>query len=378
MGMTPSKERMNETIRWGIWGAGIIAEKVANDFRFAPGNQLYAVASRTFEHAKAFAARHQASASYNSLHALLADPQVDAVYIATPNHLHVGDCIACLEAGKAVLCEKPFALNFVEAERIAAAARSRGVFCMEAMWTRFIPAVVEAKRRVDAGELGRVRLLEGSFAHLAAAGDAGRLFDPQMGGGVLLDLGVYLLSMCQYLIGEPQSAKGVASLANSGVDDQSAYQLTYASGALANLAASLRVKGTNEFNIAGDLGSLRLHQPFCATRRLTFTAYAQPSAASASMQRSSKDKARQSLRNSRMAQTALDALAPLTSFVRGTRSVRFPFPGYGYQFQLLEVSQCLRQGKTESSIMPLADSLSVMRTMDQLRAQWGLRYPGEG
>jgi predicted dehydrogenase len=371
---------MANTIRWGIWGAGIIADKVANDFRFAPGNQLYAVASRTAAHAQAFAAKHGATATYESLTQLLADPNIDAVYIATPNHLHMDDCLACITAGKAVLCEKPFALSFAQAERIVAAARSQGVFCMEAMWTRFIPAVVEARRRVDAGELGAIKLITGSFAHLVPAGENGRLFDPAMGGGVLLDLGVYLVSLCQHLLGEPQSAHGTATLAATGVDTQSSYQLTYSSGTLATLSASLSVRARNEFFIAGDRGSLRLCEPFCAARRLEISQYAAPIATTSAQQTTmhgARARLTQALHNSRLARSVLAALTPLKNKLRGQSEAHFPFPGNGYQFQLLEVSRCLAQGQTESAVMPLADSLSVMRTMDELRAQWGLRYPGE-
>jgi predicted dehydrogenase len=369
---------MQKTIRWGIWGTGTIADKVANDFRFAPGNVIHAVASRSEDRARSFAAAHNAAKSYSGLAALVADPDVDVVYIATPNQMHLGDCLQCIEAGKAVLCEKPFALSFAQAQRIAEAARRHGVFCMEAMWTRFLPAVVEAKRLVDAGELGAIKMLQGTFAHLTSAVDQGRLFNPAMGGGVLLDLGVYLISMSHYLLGAPQSVLGSATLAASGVDDQSAYQLTYASGALADLFASLRVRSANEFFIAGERGSLRLHGPFCAAQAFEFAHYtAPPASAGSSQDKSPKQKAMQALHNSRLAQPLRRLATPLANLLRGNRTKRFPFPGNGYQFQLQEVARCLREQKLESSLMPLDDSLAVMRTMDELRAQWGLAYPGE-
>ena len=137
-------------IRWGIWGTGVIAHQVASDFRLVSGAVLHAVASRTVERAGQFASRHGIARSYGGLEPLLSDAEVDVVYVATPNYRHAEDCLACIQAGKAVLCEKPFALNLAEARQIVDAAQQRKVFCMEAMWMRFIPAVMEAKRLIDA------------------------------------------------------------------------------------------------------------------------------------------------------------------------------------------------------------------------------------
>ncbi len=367
---------MPKTIRWGIWGAGAIAEKVAADFRLAPGNALHAVAARSMEKAKAFAARHKSAKAYCGLAALLQDEEVDAVYIATPNHLHVEDCIACIEAGKAVLCEKPFALNLAQTQRIVDAARLHQVFCMEAMWTRFIPAVVEAKRLIDAGELGTLKLAQGNFAHPAPASGQGRLFDPAMGGGVLLDLGVYLVSIAQYLLGEPQSVHGVAIMTASGVDEQSSYQLGYASGAIADLSASLSVRGTNEFFIAGERGSLRLCDPFYAAHNFELTRYTRP-AAPAGAGRTAQGGLLSSIKTLAAAQMLRRRFGKVVSLLRAGRTKSLSFAGNGYQFELMEVARCLREGRMESAVMPLDDSLSTMRTMDALRAQWGLVYPGE-
>ena len=204
------------TIKWGIWGTGSIAHAVAKDFRLVEDAVLYAVASRTAGHAKDFASEHSITTWHEGLDALLRDAKVDVIYIATPNHRHLDDCLACIRAGKAVLCEKPLALSMEQAALIADAARLYKVFCMEAMWTRFIPAVRDFKRSIESGEIGTPRLIQGNFAYSTTRGDDSRLFDIGMGGGALLDRGVYLISLAQYLLGAPDLICGTKVLGTSG------------------------------------------------------------------------------------------------------------------------------------------------------------------
>src|ERR1700738_1146680 len=201
---------MKSVFRWGIWGTGAIAHLVANDFPLANGALLHAVASRTGERAKEFASAYGAARWYEGLDSLLKDEEIDVVYVATPNHRHLEDCLACIQSGKAVLCEKPLALNLAQAQLIVHTARLHKVFCMEAMWTRFLPAVKEAKRCIDAGDIGPIRLIQGNFAYPAPWGNNSRLFDINMGGGALLERGVYLLSLAQQLLGVPYSIRGTA------------------------------------------------------------------------------------------------------------------------------------------------------------------------
>jgi predicted dehydrogenase len=361
-------------IRWGIWGTGAIANLVASDFRQVSGAELHAVASRNLVHAQSFAGRHGIAKSYQGLEALLNDAQVDVVYVASPNHRHLDDCLACIHAGKAVMCEKPFALDLDEARRIVEAARSRNIFCMEAMWTRFIPAVREAKRYVDEGAVGAIRLMQGNFAYAAPAGSEARFFDAQRGGGALLDRGVYLISLAQHLLGAPIAIHGTSSVGQTGVDEQSAYQLVYADGALANFTASLRVRGGNEVEICGERGLLRLCEPFYAPHRIIF----QPSAPPAPLVRedsSAKPGGVRKLTGAPAVKLLRRRLSPLVDVLRGKRSRKFLFSGNGYQFELLHVNECLRQGRTESTIMSLDDSLEVMRTMDAIRSQMDPAHP---
>jgi len=370
---------VKQIIRWGIWGSGTIAHKLASDVRLADGAVLHAVASRTEEHARQFAQQFGAAKWYGGLEPLLNDPEVDAVYIATPNHRHMDDCIAAVEAGKAVLCEKPFALSHAQTQRIVDAARRRKVFCMEAMWTRFIPAVIEARRLIDTGAIGTVRLIQGHFAFPARVSNDARHLNIAMGGGALLDIGVYPISFAHYLLGAPQSIKGTAYIGPTGVDLQSAYQLGFANGVMADLWSSFLIEGTNDFTVFGDDGMLRLCKPFYAAHRLILqtgknpgTAGQHPKSAPSGLR-----KFFAGLRDTPAAWSVRRRLSPALEALSGGSARSLPFPGKGYQFEINEVNRCLREQRTESAVMPLDGSLAVMRTMDALRAQWGLVYPQE-
>jgi predicted dehydrogenase len=200
-----------------------------------------------------------------------------------------------------------------------------------------------------------------------------------MGGGALLDLGVYLISLAQYLLGVPDSIRGTTELGATGVDEQSSYQLAFAGGALANLAASLLVRGTNDFLIFGERGSLRLCEPFFCAHRYVVKSYARQEIAQRGSTRTQGGvrKLVQRLRNEPNLKSLRRRLSPLLDALRRGRVRSFPFAGNGYQFELVEVNRCLLEKRVESEIMPLSDSLEVMRTMDALRSQWGLAYPQE-
>ena len=346
-------------MRWGIWGVGSISHQLAADFPLARGAALHAVASRTEERARQFAARHGVTKFYASLEALLNDPDVDAIYVATPNHLHMRDSIACLAAGKAVLCEKPFALDLDQARKTVAAAGSARTFCMEAMWTRFIPAVIHAKRAIDSGIIGPILLLQGDFAYSAPA--TSRAFRKEEGGGALLDRGVYLVSLAQQLLGRARLAQALSSIGPSGVDEQSSYQLQYSNGALASFTASLRTRGANDFVVSGERGVVRFCDPFYRAHRIVTQPSAQPAEGAGGSGRG--------IRHSPVAQLMKRRLSGLLRALTSARGQLYAFPGNGYQFEIQHASDCLRQGLLESPIMPLDDSLEVMRVLDCLQAQ---------
>jgi predicted dehydrogenase len=370
---------MNQLIRWGIWGTGAIAHRVAEDLGLVDGAILHAVASRSGERAASFATAHAAQRSYQGLEALLQDPEVDVVYVATPNHRHWEDCLACIHRGKAVICEKPFALNLAQARLVADASRANRVFCMEAMWTRFIPAVRETKRMVASGAVGAVRMIQGTFGYPAPRSGDSRLFDSHAGGGALLDRGVYLISLAQDLLGVPEKIRGTAAIGATGVDEQSFFHLCFANGAVASLGSSFLVKSSNEFVIYGERGSVRVCDPFWGAHRLEVQSYATPQAGNGgSAQGGTKDDgAVQRLRSHPAVKSMRRRLSPIVDMLRRGRVRTFPFAGNGYQFELMEVNRCLRAGLTESPVMSLNDSLEVLKTMDALRAQWGLMYPQE-
>jgi predicted dehydrogenase len=361
---------VHSPIRFGFWGAGSVARLVAFDLRLVRGAELRAVASRSESSARAFAAQVGATAAYAGLDALLDDRCVDVVYIATPHHCHVDDMLRCIDAGKAVLCEKPFTLNAVDAKRAIDFAVSRGVFLMEGMWTRFIPAVKETKRRIANGELGAIRHIQASFAYPAAYDPANRLFSRELGGGALLDRGVYLISLSQYFLGDPSTISGMATIGESGVDEQCSFQMQFRQGAIASCYAGLRSLGGNEAIIAGDAGRIRLHEPFYKAHRVSLVRLAgEPSMPGL------KARLAAAARASPFATSLNRRLQAARDIVAALRTETHAFPGNGYQFELAEVVECLQEGRIESAIMPHADTLAVMRGMDSLRRQWGLRYP---
>lgn len=350
---------MSSDVRWGILGTGWMAREISRAIPRVAGARLVGVASREASKAAAFARDHGIPSSYGDYQQLVEDAAIDVIYVATPNHRHRDDCLRAIAAGKAVVCEKPFCLNEAEGQRVVAAARRQAVFCMEAMWMRFIPMVIEARRRVQAGELGSRLILQADFGYPATFDPQSRLFQRQLGGGCLLDRGVYPISLAHFFFGEPDDVEGMAVLGTTGVDEHSAYLLGYRDGTMAILAATLTGLGSNEASIAGNRGRLRLMAPFYATKRLTITRTPNESCGTG------------------IPSLPRRYMARLYRRLKPHSTVRRGFPGSGYQFQVAEVTRCLREGRLESPLMPLDESLAVLRTMDRLRRKWGLVYPQE-
>jgi predicted dehydrogenase len=322
--------------RWGILGTGGIATKFATGLAAQADAKLVAVGSRSQAAADAFGDRFAIPHRHASYADLAADPEVDAIYIATPHPFHLENMLTCIDAGKAVLCEKPFTLNAQQARRAIEQARRRGVFLMEAMWTRFLPLFVELRRLLAEQAIGELRLLQADFGFRTGFNPQGRLFDPALGGGALLDVGVYTVSLAHMLLGAPARVTGLAELGATGVDEQSAYVLGYAGGQLAVLSSAIRTATPQEALIVGTAGQIRIHSPWWRSQRMT-------------------------LRRSGADDQVLD----------------FPLTGNGYHYEAAEVQHCMAAGATESAIMPLDETLAIMTTLDRLRAPWGLRYPGE-
>lgn len=318
------------TVRWGIIGCGRIARAFADDLRHLPDATLAAVASRTADKADAFADAFGAPRSFGSYRALIDAPDIDAVYIATPHTGHCPNTIRCLEAGKAVLCEKPLAVNATEVRRIIDTARRSGRFCMEAMWTRFLPVYDQLRRWLDEGAIGDPRMLRADFGFRADIAPRSRLFAPDLAGGAILDVGIYTLALAFSLFGRPSGQTGLATIGETGVDEQNAMLLQFPSGAIAILASAIRTATDHEAVIHGTDGRIRI-PAFWNAREIT-------------IERNRSE--------------------PLT--------ITPDFIGRGYHYEAAEVARCLRTGQCQSERMPLDESLAIAETMDRFRRDWSL------
>ncbi len=327
---------MSDRIRWGIIGTGSIARQFARGLQHVPDAELMAVGSRSQQGADVFGDMFSVPRRYSSYDALAADSDVDVVYISTPHPMHYENSLLCLNAGKAVLCEKPFTINAGEARALIERARARRLFLMEAMWTRFFPAMYRLRDLLAQGVIGNVRLLQADFGFQAPFDPQNRLFALELGGGALLDVGVYVVSFASMVLGTPRQVVSLADIGATGVDEQAAMVLGYDGGRLAVLSTAVRTETPQEALICGTAGRIRVHRQFFQPRKLTVEVYG-----------------------------------------REHTEIEMPIQGNGYHYQAVEVARCLRAGQLESEIMPLDETLAIMETLDRIRAPWGLRYPTE-
>ncbi|MEU7032586.1 Gfo/Idh/MocA family oxidoreductase [Streptomyces sp. NPDC046237] len=327
---------MGKTVRWGVLATGGIAAKFAADLLAADDAEVVAVASRTEASARAFADRFGIPKAYGSWAALVADPDVDVVYVATPHHAHREAAGLALEAGKAVLCEKAVTLNAREAEELAALARDRGLFLMEAMWMYCNPLVRQLAELVRDGAIGEVRTVQADFGLAGPFAADHRLRDPAVGGGALLDLGVYPVSFAHLLLGEPDSVQAHALLSPEGVDLNTGMLLGWSSGASALLSCSLVADTPMTASVTGSAGRIDVPAGFFFPDRFTLRRHGRE---------------------------------PEEFVLDGDRQSLLP--------EAAEVARCLRAGLTESPLVPLEGSLAVMRTLDAVRDRIGVRYPQE-
>lgn len=324
------------TFNWAILGPGNIAHKFATDLVLVPQARLHAVASRSLAKAQDFAATYGAPHAVGSYEALLAVPDIDAVYIATPHSEHHAHTLLCLRACLPVLCEKAFAQNAAQAQEMLALAQQKGVFLMEAFWTRFFPAIKHALELVQAGTIGEVKHLAADFGFITEFKPESRLFNPALAGGSLLDIGVYPLFISQLFLGVPTAVRAVATPAPTGVDVNCVMALAYASGATASLFSTIAATTNNYCVLYGTTGQLHFTGRFHAP-------------------------------------SGLELHRP----DQAPEVIPYPKVGLGYHYEAAHVQECLAQGLAESPLLPLAFSLDLMRTLDAVRAEIGLRYPGE-
>jgi predicted dehydrogenase len=345
------------TIRWGILGTGGVASGFASDLRLVPGADLLAVGARSPERAAAFASAHGASRSYGTYEALVADPDIDVVYVATPNSAHRDHCLLCLESGKAVLCEKPFAVNAVEARAVIAKARDKRLFCMEAMWMRFIPLMRELPTLLDSGAIGELRMATIQLGFSNTVDPRRSVFNPAAGGGSLLDLGVYPLSLASQLFGAPTHVDSQAVLGATGVDEQVSVLLGYNGERQAVITASLRNATANDAVIMGSNGYVHIKAPLYSPTTLTLTHSPPTSTARANYPRLRK------------VYSLLKQYAPLRRPGQ-TRTLTRRIRGAGYWYEAAEVVRCLRAGELESPIMPLDETARILDVVDLIRQRW--------
>jgi len=327
---------MDKPVRWGILGTGKIARAFATALQDVPDAVLAGVASRSRDKAEAFAAEFHAGAAYASYEALVAADGIDLVYVATPHPQHVGNALLALGAGKGVLVEKPFTMNVREAEQLIAAARTSGLFLMEAMWTRFMPALAEVKRLIAAGEIGSVQQVVADFGFTASFGPEHRVFNPELGGGALLDLGIYPLSIAASLLGPVVDVKAQASMGPTGVDVQTGFTMKHESGAMSACSCSFLARTPGELTVSGSRGHIRMNTMFHRARSVT---------------------------------VALDD--------GSTRTIATPYLGNGYVHEVIEAQRCWREGLIESPGMTHDETLALMNVMDEIRRQIGLRYEAD-
>jgi predicted dehydrogenase len=353
---------MADAINWGILGTGYASRQFALGLQSTPDSKLVAVGSRSIEHATQFAREFKCPRACGSYAELVADPSVDIVFIGTPNSRHKDDCLLSLHANKPFVCEKPFAVNEQEAIEVIDLARQKNLFCMEAMWTRFMPAMAEVRRLLADEVIGEVGLLTAVLGHRIEFDRNHRLYDPTLAGGALLDLGVYNLSLATFLLGS--SGKLIASeavIGTTGVDEQCSLMLRYPNTCTAQLGATIRGWPSSELTMAGSQGFIRIHAPLYRPEHVSIVRRTGESMAAPS----------------RMARFRERFTRQLPAELQSGRTIACPVVGNGSNYQAAEAAACLRSGRLESDMMPLDETLAVMKIMDLARRQWGLEYPCE-
>ena len=323
---------MAKTINWGILGCGKIARKFASDLLLLHDAQLLAVASRDTTNAASFAKEYGAACSYGSYMNMLENPEIDVVYVATPHGLHYDHVMLCLEYGKAVVCEKAFALNTDQAKQMIAKAREKKLFLMEAFWSKFTPSYNTTLQMVQDGKLGEIKSIFINFGFIPQPPVAERIFDPALGGGTLLDIGIYNVFYTLSFLGKPDHIESSMVPAITGVDEQCAILFQYNNGAFAQLFSSFSSHLPTEAFINGTAGRIRIRNRFY---------------------------------------TATAPVEFYPDFMDSRKVIPLPeLRGWGYHYEAAHVNDCLRKGLHESPVMRHADTILLMETLDAVREQW--------
>jgi len=328
---------MTGKIKWGILSTGHISGKFADALAILPEAELVAVASRNQETAQRFAAKYRIPKAYGSYEKLAGDPDIDVIYIGTPHSFHFANSVLCMRKGKAVLCEKAFAINASEAREMVRVAREQNVFLMEAMITRHIPLIKKVKGWIEDGRIGEVRMVKASRCARGEFQSGARQLNPELGGGSLLDVGVYVISFASMIFQKsPVEAVGLGHIGDWCSDEQGIVILKYDKGEMADLSFALRTLAVNEAYIFGTEGYIKVHDVF-----------------------------------------AVPTKASLYIDKKEVELIEEPIVGNALNYEAEEVMRCLKMGLNESPLMSLDESIQIMEIMEQIRKPWGLVYPND-
>jgi predicted dehydrogenase len=326
---------MNKTYNWAILGCGKIAKKFASDLKTLPNARLFAAASRSIENARSFASDMGFEKAFGSYEEMVNDPEVDIVYIASPHSHHCEHTLLCLNHQKAVLCEKAFAINLREVNLMIEAARKNNTFLMEAFWTRFQPSFLKVMEIIRSGELGALKMVHSDFAFNAEYNPEKRLYNVDLGGGSLLDIGIYPIFMSLMALGKPAEIKTMAAFCPTGAEETIMMSFRYRGGETASLVSSFASYSSTQTEFCFENGFLRMNRRFYTPTTLTYW----------------KNWAEEKT----------------ICFEKGT--------GSGYELEAAHVMECMDAGKTESDLMPLSVSSDLMEIMDWVRKDAGIVFP---
>lgn len=327
---------MKKMFQWGIVGPGLIADTYAQGIKAVAGAGIAAVGGRNMEKVNAFADKHQIPARYNSYEEVIADPNVDAIYVAVPNNMHKEFVKKAIDGGKAVLCEKPLAMNGTEAQELAAYAREKKVFLMEGVWSRFLPIYKEVKKWIADGKIGEISMMREDFAFNVPWEPNDRHISPELGGGALMDVGVYMIACANDILGEmPSKVVSTSVIDETGVDVKNSFIMSYDSKKLVTCATSVITDIPNDCYIYGSKGYIHIKNFWRADSAALCIPGEEPEV------------------------------------------VTCPFKENGYEEEAKEVMECVQSNKTESERMPLDESVAISKIITEMRAEWGLKFPGE-
>ena len=322
--------------RWGIIGTGGIATAFARDLSYLNNHVVKAVGSRSLQSAQDWAIEFPGCKAFGSYEELVNDPDIDAIYVATPHTSHAANTILALNAGKPVLCEKPFAVNADEARQMRDAAKSNSVALMEAMWTRYLPHIYKVREILASGVIGKVIAVEADHGQRLADYANPRHWEPELGGGALLDLGIYPVSFAHLVLGTPEKITATASFTDKGVDAQTSAIFDYSTGAQAVLSTTLSAKTPNRATISGELGRIEIDTVFYTPTSVKVVLHD----------------------------------GSVTEYPR-------EYEGGGLREQAQYFSELIQRGEKESSLLTLDETIAIMGSLDEIRKQIGLIYPSE-